>query len=205
MKYETVARVTTKSLAKHTGKSWDEWIALLEKKGAHLLSHKEIAHYLKSKHRLTPWWQHIVASGFEQVIGRKIEGQNAKGLYSIAGSRTLYIKSASAWKLLTSDEGVETWLKPLSPLMVKAGETFETQTGFFGEIRVVTKGKKIRFRLQDPEWEKPSVCVLGLNPRAGEKCLLVFTQDDLPSVRAKEEFRNYWKSVLDQLCAIVEK
>lgn len=205
MKYETVARVTSKSLVKHTGKNWDDWIALLEKKGAHLLSHKEIAHYLKTKHRLTPWWQHIVANGYEQVIGRKQEGRNAKGLYSVAGSRTFYLKDSRAWKLLTSDEGIGIWLKPLSPLTMKAGENFETETGFFGEIRVVTKGDKIRFRLQDPEWEKPSVCVLGVHFREGEKCTIIFAHDDLPSARVKEEFRIYWKSVLDQLTAFVDK
>jgi uncharacterized protein YndB with AHSA1/START domain len=90
---------------------------------------------------------------------------------------------------------------------LKARETFENSgfdgEGAFGEIRVVTKGKQVRFRWQDPEWEKPSTCVVGVHPREGEKCTIVFSHDDLPSTRVKESARAYWKSVLDRLSEAV--
>lgn len=203
MKFEKVGRVSSASVEKGTGRSWDEWIALLTKAGASAWPHKEIVLFLKTKYKLGPWWQQGVASGFEIAIGAKIEGRNERGLYAVGASRVLPLSRAKAWSFLTSDDGLAIWLKPLSPVLVKAGETFETGGidggGAFGEIRTLTKNEKIRIRWHESEFEKPCVLQIYLHPRPGEKCGLGFQMNDLPNARVKESFRAYWKTVLDEL------
>lgn len=203
MKVETLMRTTSASLAKHTGKTWDEWIALLESRSARHLSHQEIVALLKTKHKLTPWWQQIVATGFEQAIGRRVEGQNQKGLYAIASMKTVYVSDAKAWAFMTSEDGVHLWLAPMSPLLLKAGETFENAgfegEGAFGEIRVVKPRAYIRFRWQDPEWEKPSTCVMMVNARDKSKCAIGFSHENLSNTRVKENARVYWKAAIERI------
>lgn len=52
-----LARTSSKSVLKHTGESWDHWLAVLKKSQASHLTHKEIVQLLKTKYKLTPWWQ----------------------------------------------------------------------------------------------------------------------------------------------------
>src|SRR5688572_1797323 len=75
---EKIGKVKSESVLKCTGKSWAQWIAILEKAGARWMTHKEIVAFLK-KYKLSQWWQQGVATGYEMHIGRKAEGRNEKG------------------------------------------------------------------------------------------------------------------------------
>ncbi len=106
MQYEKVGRVSSASVLKCTGKSWDQWVELLNNQGAANWTHKEIVAFLKKKYKLGPWWQQGVTSGYEIAIGRKVEGRNDKGEYSIAANRTVPADVKVLWKFLLSEKGL---------------------------------------------------------------------------------------------------
>lgn len=203
MKYEKLVRTTSASLAKHTGRSWDEWIALLTKAGALNWPRREIVLYARKTYRLTPWWEQIVASGFEIAVGRRIEGQNEKGLYAAAGSKTFHVGAKKMWKWLVAHP--EVWLRSVDPVAIKTGTQFESSEGAFGEIRTIAAGRSVRFRWQQDDWEKHTTCVVSVFPRQGEKCIVTFGEDGIASARAKEERKKYWKSVLDEIARLAIK
>lgn len=201
---EKLGRVTSASVKKCTGRDWNEWIEILDHAGARAWTHPEIVAFLRKKYRLSPWWQQGVTHGFELAIGRRIEGRNAKGELSITATKTLMARGPKVWKLLASPRGMALWLRPLSPVTLKAGNAFETEDGYFGEMRTLLAGKRVRLTWQDPAWEKKSVLQIHVVPREGEKCVVVFQHDQLLDARAQPKLRSRWKAALDALAHALE-
>ena len=196
---DKVGMVTSKSLEKGTGKSWDQWVSLLDRAGARMWTHQEIVAFLKRRHKLNAWWQQGVTTGYEIAIGRRIEGQNQKGEYSVTATRTINIAARVAWKFLFSDDGLQLWLKPLSDFTLKKKATFERDDGIFGEVRTMKAGVRARLSWQDTDWEKPTILQVYVLPRPGAKCILVLQHEQLKSARLREDLRAQWKEALDHL------
>ena len=198
-KVEKIGRVSNASVLKCTGKTWDQWISILEKAGGRGLTHGEIVAILKKKYKLTVWWQQGVTTGFEMHIGRKLEGRNAKGEYSTVATKTLPISQSALWRYLESHEGQGVWLEPMADFRFGAGEQFEVAGGVFGEIRTLKKPERLRLRWNNEDWPKPSVLNIAVIPRPADKCVLVFQHDHLPSERAKTTMNGHWKKILAAL------
>lgn len=199
-KYERLGRVTTESVHKCTGKHWRQWVALLDKAGARTWTHQEIVAYLKSKHRLGPWWQQGVTSGYEIAIGRRIEGQNIKGHYMVTVTKSVELSAAQCWEHLVSDKGLGTWLKSLYDVAVKPGSQFETKDGFFGEIRTMKKGRSLRLTWQDPNWDKKTVVQVFIVARSkGKKSIVAFSHGEIKDLKTQKLLRARWKQVMTDL------
>jgi uncharacterized protein YndB with AHSA1/START domain len=204
LKFPKVGRVSAESVAKGTGKNWDEWVRILTDAGAQNFSHKDIVQLLTKKYKLSLWWQQGVATGYEIAIGKKIEGRNDKGEYSMAATKTFPIDQKSAWKILTSKRGIDVWLRPLSQMEIKPKRTFETENGVFGEVRTLKAPHRIRIRWNDTDWEKPSSVMIVIIFRPAKKCVVAIQHEKLTSNRIKTQMREHWKNVLNELTSILK-
>jgi hypothetical protein len=202
---QIIARVSAKSVQKHTGKNWDEWIRILNRVGAQDWPYREICLFLKSKYKLSVWWQGAVTIGFETYIGRRIEGRSAKGEYSVSVTKSLHVSSKKAWKFLESDSGQAIWLKGFSRLSFQKGQTFETEDGFFGEVRTIKSGERLRMTWQDPEWEKASVVQMMAIARPGEKCILIFACEKIRDTRVRAMLKERWRQAADEIAFALPK
>jgi len=204
VKIQKIGRVTSVSVEKCTGKNWDTWVSLLTKAGATHWTHKEIVAWLKKKYRLNLWWQQGVASGFEMHLGKKIEGRDSKGEYSMTATRTMPRSQKKLWQYLNSEEGIKIWLKPLSEVVLENGAQFEIEGGIFGEVRTVKAPVRARLRWQETEWLKPSVLQIYISPRPKDKSILIFSHTQIKDARVKEELRGYWQHILDELVSVLK-
>ncbi|MBY0371368.1 hypothetical protein K2X33_11820 [bacterium] len=202
--YQKVGKVSSESVKKHTKKDWKTWVQLLEKAGATRWTYQEIVSFLKTKYRLTPWWQQGVAMGFEIATGRRKAGQDARGKYMVTATKSLPLGGKAAWKLLLSTAGMELWLRPLSPLKVKPKTGFETVDGFFGEIRTVAVNRRVRMSWQDPLWEKPTIVELLLVAKAAKKSILVFNHTGIHDADTREALRLRWREAVDGLAELAD-
>lgn len=196
---DKIGRVSSESVLKCTGKSWDEWVGILQKAGADRWSHKEIVVFLVKKYRLSLWWRQGVATGYETHLGKKIEGRNSKGEYSVVTSKTLPVSQAALWDYMVSPAGLAVWLKPLDSFTVEPGAQFECEGEVFGEIRTMMEPLRLRLKWRDLEWEKASILMLYLLPRPKEKSVLVFQHDGLKDGRLKIQFKEHWKQILSDV------
>jgi hypothetical protein len=192
-------KITSKSVFKCTGKNWDQWIKILDNAGAKNLSHKNIVIYLADTHKLSLWWQQLVTSSYEVHIGRRIEGQNHKGEYATALSKTMPLNQKKMWKFICSPEGQKIWLKPLSPLKILLKEQYEAEGGIFGEIRTMKAPERIRLTWQDSDWEKSTVVQVMCIPRPKEKSIFVVQHEKLKNLRLKKQLLQHWKQVFEEL------
>lgn len=202
--FKTVGKVTTQSVFKHTGKHWEEWIRLLDKKGARSWTYQEIVAFLQKVHKLSPWWQQGVALGFEIATGRRRMGQDAKGNYMVTATKSLPVSAPKAWKFLMSKAGIRIWLNPLSPLSIRPQTSFETEGGYFGEVRTVSSNRRVRMYWQDPLWEKHTVVELLLVSRPKSKSILVFNHTGIKEVKTQALLRALWKQVVEQIFEALE-
>lgn len=205
---DKIGRVTSASVQKGTGRNWDQWIGILEKAGARSWSHRETVELLTKRYKLTPWWQQGVALGFEYHTGKKIEGQNEKGEYSVSVTKSIPMARPKLWKWLISDEGQELWLRPLAPIAVEKGAEYESSGvdgGIFGKIRTLKAPERIRLSWQEVDWPKPNVVQVHIVARPKESCLLVFAQEGMRDARLKETMRSYWRARAEDIAKAIAK
>lgn len=191
-KIEKVGRLTSESLLKHTGKGWDEWIEILDAHGARYWSFKEITSFVKKK-KVNSYWQMLLAYGYEVHTGKRIDGQNQKGLYSVTTTKTMPKDQKTLWKIMSSNKGLNIWLKPMSEITFAPKNSFEIEGGIFGEIRTMKSPERVRFSWKDEDWEKSTFVQMMVHPRPKGKSMLMFMHDSIKTERIREEMRERWK------------
>ncbi|MEW6055422.1 MAG: hypothetical protein AB1540_02315 [Bdellovibrionota bacterium] len=201
--FKKIGKVTTESVFKGTKRHWKEWVAVLEKAGARSWTHSEIAEYLKVKYKLTPWWQQGVAVGFEIAIGRRKEGQDAKGNYMVTATKSLPHGAPKVWGFLISEKGQRIWLNPLAKVEIRPKSQFETSDGYFGEIRTMKKNRRVRLFWQDPQWQKKTVVELLLVARPAGKSILVFNHTGIKDEKTQTLLRGRWRKVADEVFRVL--
>jgi hypothetical protein len=210
MEYPKIGRITSESVHKGTGKTWDQWVAILDKAGARPWTHQEIVAFLKKKHKLGPWWQQGVAMGYEIATGTRVEGQNAKGEYGLTVTKSIRLDAKKVLKFFMSEEGMAIWLQPLFEVELKPKSTFETQDGYFGEIRTMTKPvqdpskkaakveRRIRMSWQDPNWDYSTSVEMMLVARANGSSIIAFNHGKIKDLRVQAKLRARWRKALDE-------
>jgi uncharacterized protein YndB with AHSA1/START domain len=64
---------------RRTGKSWDDWFAVLDNANAQTLDQRGIIAILAQKHGIGPWWQQMIAVGYESLRGKSEKSVAAEG------------------------------------------------------------------------------------------------------------------------------
>lgn len=202
---EKIGIISNKSILKNTGKTWLEWVELLNKHGAMNMSHKEIVKLLKTRYKQNLWWQQQVAISYDIYVGKRIEGQNSKGKYSTSPVKTIHKSASKVWKFITSAQGQKIWLGEFANFSLDKGASFEVDGGYYGEVRTILKNKRLRLKWIESETEKKSYLQIHVVARGANKCMLVFQHDEIATAREKDKFKNQWKEALEQIAkALVE-
>lgn len=193
---EKLGAVTTESVFKATGKSWNQWIDILNKAGANTWTHKQITDFLKRKYKLSMWWQQGVSAGYEIFIDKRVPGRTLKGDYSITVTRTFPMAAKKLWQLISSEEGMSLWLRPLSKFKLKVGCSFETEGGAFGEVRTMRAGQRARLTWQEIDWNKSTTVQVWILPRTENKSVLVIQHEKLVDGRLRGPLRSHWEEAV---------
>jgi hypothetical protein len=75
----------------NTGRTWDEWFALLDAWGAVERPHPEIARWLGQEHGVGGWWAQGVTVAYEQARGLRAPGQRRDGSWEVNVSKTVAV------------------------------------------------------------------------------------------------------------------
>lgn len=88
--YAEVAGMSDDSVSKRTGRTWAQWLGVLDAARASEKTHREIAEYVSSLG--TPaWWSQMVTVGYERIRGLRDRGQRRGGGYEATKSRTFNV------------------------------------------------------------------------------------------------------------------
>ncbi len=118
--------------------------------------------------------------------------------FQIGVRRTLPIRLEDAWQLITSPNGVETWLGEAPDLKFAKGEQYRLPDGSSGEVRVFHPNSHLRITWRPQGWKRASTIQVRVLPKP-DKTVVAFHQEHLPGSREREARREHFKAALDEL------
>ncbi len=118
--------------------------------------------------------------------------------WQIGARRTFPIELETAWRLLVSPEGLQTWLGAPTGQFQEKGGRYELADGTSGEIRVYKPNSHLRLTWHPPGWPRPATIQVRVIP-SGEKTVIAFHQEQMPGPEARETRRTFFKNALDAL------
>jgi hypothetical protein len=175
---EKTARISADAVNKATGKTWDEWCALLDKAGCKKLTHKQIVAVL-SEHGVGPWWQQMVTVGYEQARGLRVKHETAAG-FSISRSKTLPVPIADAFAAWNDKRKRAKWLD--------ADFT----------IRTAIENRSLRIT-----WSDETNVEVMFYVKGKDKCQVTVQHSKLKDEKHAAKMKAYWGKQMEALAALL--
>ncbi|WP_413451598.1 DUF4287 domain-containing protein [Georgenia phoenicis] len=170
--------IGAEKVARATGRSREEWYALLDTAGATGWKHKQIAEWLVTEHDVDGWWAQSLTVGYEQARGMRLPGQRPDGTFDANVSKTVGRGAEEVFAHLVDDARREEWLP-----------------GW----RVVSASASKRARLTNDDGARVVVELAA----AGEKVRVAVQHGGLPDPDAVAEWKDFWRGALGRLAANV--
>jgi hypothetical protein len=169
-------------LAEATGKTWDEWIALLDAWGARTKKHPEIARYLIDELGVPGWWAQTVTVGYERATGLRVKHQQGK-TFSISATKTVNVPVDDLFAAFVDDVERKRWFEDASM-----------------SLRTSRENRDARF-----DWEDGSTRVVAWFAAKGpSKSTISMAHEKLPDADEAETMKAMWRERLADLKAHLE-
>ena len=119
--------------------------------------------------------------------------------FQIGVRKSYPLSLEQAWSLITSPEGIRLWLGESKDFYLAKGRRYQTMDGTSGEVRVVNPQENIRLTWQPKSWGQASTLQIRVIPSGKDKTVIAFHQEKLSGPEEREQMRQHWAAVLDQL------
>jgi hypothetical protein len=171
----TIAGMSDASVRRQTGRTWAEWVRVLDAVDAAAKPHREIAAYVSSLG--TPsWWTQMVTVGYERIRGLRERGQQRSGGYQITRSRTFGVSITRLFSAFTSGRLCHRWLPK--------GVT----------LRSMTANKRVRLG-----WSDGTQAVVGFTSKGAAKAVAAVQHEKLPDKTKADAMKKAWGEYFDKL------
>lgn len=175
------AGVSDQVVTAKTGRSWEEWVRVLDTRGARSMVHADIAVYLNQEHGVPGWWAQTVTVGYERIRGLRDIGQRRSGEYEAGKSKTLPVPLSKLFHAFTVARVREKWLP-----------------GVKWTVRTAIPDKSIRVT-----WEDGTSVELYFLPKGPEKSLVVIQHRKLRTKAQAAKAKAYWRERLEGLAKLM--
>jgi uncharacterized protein YndB with AHSA1/START domain len=173
--YAELAGMSDASVSKRTGRTWEQWVGVLDRAGAAEKPHREIAQYVSSLG--TPdWWSQMVTVGYERIRGLRDRGQRRGGGYEASKSRTFPVPVNVLFDAFANARRRRQWL----PVKVA--------------VRTATPQKRMRVT-----WDDGTIAALEFMPRGSAKSAVAVGHQKLPDRSAVDSLKKAWSGYFDRL------
>jgi hypothetical protein len=167
----------------NTGKTWDEWFAVLDRWGAVERPHAEIARWVGEEHGVGGWWAQGVTVAYEQARGLRAPGQRRGGLFEVNASKTVAVPVERLYEAFVDPVLRERWLP---------GATLE--------VRSARPGRSIR-----ANWDDGSTrLVVDFSARGEAKSQVALVHERIPDAATAEELKAWWRGRVAALKQLLE-
>lgn len=107
---QKTARISDESVKAKTGKSWEQWLSVIDKAGGRNMDHKGIVAFLCERFPdMDGWWVQMVTVGYEQARGLRKKHEKPGG-FEVGVSKTLAVPVSAAYKAWTDAKVRRRWL-----------------------------------------------------------------------------------------------
>jgi hypothetical protein len=174
--------LTDETLREKTGKSWKEWVAILDEWGARERPHGEIASYVAEEHGIPGWWAQTVTVGYERARGLRAPGQRRGGGFEVTVSKTVAAPLERLAAAFIEDDERERWF-PGAPM----------------HPRPTQSARSARF-----DWEDGRTrVVVYFTEKGPEKTSVAVQHERLADPDEAEAMRGLWRERLAELASVL--
>jgi len=175
-----VAGMSDESVSKATGRTWTQWVRLLDGVHAADKAHREIVEHV-SRLGVADWWSQMVTVGYERIRGLRERGQRRGGGYEASKSRTFPVSVATLFGAFTNARKRRQWL----PVKIT--------------VRSATPHKYMRIR-----WSDDTPVQVGFLAKGDAKSSVAIQHEKLPSKSAAEAMKKTWSEYFDGLAEVLK-
>lgn len=176
----SLAGIRSDAVKGATGKTWAEWCALLDRRGAQEMTHKDIAVLLSRDHGIKPWWSQMVTVGYEQSRGLRDKHQKPDG-YTASVSRVVNAPLSVVFGAWSTAPRRRRWM----------GDEMIT-------VRKVTANKSMRIT-----WDRDGSNVdVNFTAKGPEKCQVAVEHSKLANAAESARAKAFWSEALERLKAL---
>ena len=173
--YAGRAGMSDARMKERTGRTWTEWVDVLDAVRAAEKPHREIARYVSSLG--TPdWWAQTVTVGYERIRGLRERGQRRDGGYEASKSRTFDVPVEVLFHAVADARMRRRWL----PARIT--------------VRSATPPKRMRM-----SWEDSTTVQLGFFAKTATKSAVAVQHQQLPDRQSAEAIKKAWSQHFDRL------
>lgn len=173
--------ITSEAVQAATGRTWDQWLTLIDKAGAADMTHRDIAEFLHVRHDLSGWWSQMITVGYEQARGRREKHEKPDG-FQISGSKTVTVPLERLFGAWNESSLRARWL------------------GEFISIRKATPNKSMRITWSDGR----SHVDANFYAKGEDKSMVSVQHGKLPDARTAEKMKEYWSIKLERMRGLLE-
>lgn len=172
------AGLSDAAVEKATGKSWQQWMTLLDRCGARDMAHKSIAELLSAQHKLDGWWAQAIAIGYERARGLRQVLERADG-FAASISLTVNAKLGALYEAFADE----------AKRLEQSGHAVSRSKD----------GRTLRVNLDDG-----SKLEMNLSGK-GDRSQVNVAHRRLKSAKQAKESKAFWQTTLDELQAKLAK
>jgi hypothetical protein len=179
--HASLAGMSDGKIAANTGRTWREWVLVLDSDNAAAMPHRNIAALVRTKHGVNDWWAQTVTVGYERIKGLREIGQRRSGEYEINKSKTFRVPVDTLFDAWADGARRRRWLDGVDP-----------------KVRTATKPKSMRL-----QWPDGTVVVVGFTAKGAAKSSAAIAHTKLPDRAASTNMKKYWTERFEALTALV--
>ena len=176
--YAELAGMADAAVSKQTGRTWAEWVRVLDAVRAHEQPHREIAKHVSSL-GVPDWWCQMVTVGYERIRGLRDKGQRRGGGYEASKSRTFNVPVQRLFDAFANPRIRRRWL----PVKIA--------------VRSATPNKRMRIL-----WDDDTVVQVGFLPKGDARSAVAIQHEKLPDRSAVDSMKKVWSEHFDRLARL---
>jgi hypothetical protein len=180
MDHAALAGISDDAIAAKTGRTWRQWMRVLDADDAAAMRHRDIAALVHQKHGIGDWWAQTVTVGYERIKGLRDRGQRRDGAYEVGKTRTFSVPVNTLFEAWAENAMRRQWL-----------DTVEVG------VRTATRPKSIRL-----QWPDGTIVVVGFTPKGNAKSAASLVHTKLRDRAAADKAKGYWSDRLDALASL---
>jgi hypothetical protein len=165
-----------------TGRSRDEWFALLDAWGAAARRYREIAGWLRDEHGVSNWWAQKLTVEYEQARGLRAPGVRPGGTFAGGASKTVAVPVGRLFEAFVDAKLRKRWLPGVA----------------------VRKRSSQPGRVAHFDWENDTRVDVSFAAKGNDKSQVAVEHLRLPNAKAAQEAKAYWRERLTALKALLE-
>lgn len=181
--WPALAGMSDSALRAKTGRTWAEWVEVLDGARAYDMAHRDIAKHLVSAHGMPGWWNQMVAVGYERIRGLREVNQRRDGAFEANKSRTLPLSAAELFAWFHDARRRKRWL-PDGPT----------------KMRTSVPDKSLRF-----DWSDGTRVQVFLTAKGPGKTTASVQHTKLSAKEDIAKTKDFWAGRFDALSELISK